>query len=359
MEVDSEELERLEHNLARKVEERARQNIFRYYAVLGTTIAALIGFFGYNVKTSIYQFAKNQATLAVSGAEQAARDAATKAGNQASAINERLKIINEHLSRREKALLEVEAETRRRKGAADQLENDAQRINSEADKLHKEVRTKSESATLQIEKIRSRVETVKIELNQEIAAQTVALKERNEAQITPELQRVNALAEGLEQLAQQVNELGQIVRQLSKANNIDELAEGQYNAEAVEQVANIAKKQQTAIEAVSRDETKSIVYVQFAGVARNVIESLSSELRKIGYGIPGEERLGIASGQHEVRFFHKVDHDRAKNLADRVSRVLENTGYLGNVTAEDFTAYKERKPPAGAMELWLEPVPAG
>ncbi|OWK18356.1 hypothetical protein AJ88_04170 [Mesorhizobium amorphae CCBAU 01583] len=54
------------------------------------------------------------------------------------------------------------------------------------------------------------------------------------------------------------------------------------------------------------------VYVQFAGMAREDAEALSSKMRALGWGIPkpGEERTSAAAGMNEVRYNPDSNTDR-------------------------------------------------
>src|SRR5262249_26583436 len=60
--------------------------------------------------------------------------------------------------------------------------------------------------------------------------------------------------------------------------------------------------------------TGRTVYVQFAGMVRGDVEKISAQLRRLGWSLPGEERVASAAGLNEVRYGRSEDDRRAAEL---------------------------------------------
>lgn len=88
------------------------------------------------------------------------------------------------------------------------------------------------------------------------------------------------------------------------------------------------------------------VYFQFAGFTRDAAVAISTDLKKLGWAIPGEERrLRQAAGQNEVRYTKGDDEARAKaELLAADIRAMDQT----QVTAVPNDLIKP-----GTLEIWI------
>jgi chromosome segregation ATPase len=102
-------------------------------------------------------------------------------------------------------------------------------------------------------------------------------------------------------------------------------------------------------------ESRTTVFLQFAGGTRARAQELSSLLSKDGFLMPGEERHSGAAGQRHVRFFHSDDEEHANRLKDSVERSLRGLGVTNpEVEVQDLTTWRGEKPERGTLELWIE-----
>ena len=70
--------------------------------------------------------------------------------------------------------------------------------------------------------------------------------------------------------------------------------------------------------------------------------------------MPGEERLEIARGLREVRYFHEGDRPAAEKLAADTTDTLTQLGYkMPQVQVQSLTTWAGVKPQPGLLELWL------
>jgi hypothetical protein len=106
---------------------------------------------------------------------------------------------------------------------------------------------------------------------------------------------------------------------------------------------------------VQQRSNLTTVYFQFAGASRQQAVLLSRILREKGYVVPGEERTGGASGKREVRYFWPEDEVPANQLTKDTNNAIIQLGTSQIVVKTvDLTAYPDKKPPRGTVELWLE-----
>jgi len=101
----------------------------------------------------------------------------------------------------------------------------------------------------------------------------------------------------------------------------------------------------------------STVYFQFAGGSRDQAKLLSKALQDKGYKIPGEERVGAAAGQREVRYFNDDQKSIAVQLAIDVTQALQQLGYPSLAVTAKFAGDPAKSNADGKLELWLELPP--
>lgn len=87
------------------------------------------------------------------------------------------------------------------------------------------------------------------------------------------------------------------------------------------------------------------VYLQFAGMTRERARTLASEMRRVGWTLPGEERVAAAETLNEVRFNPQVaaDADAARLLA----------ADLGAAGRSGVRAVANPQIRAGNLEIWI------
>ncbi|WP_146346434.1 hypothetical protein [Falsiphaeobacter marinintestinus] len=390
MQIDEEELRRFEDDLADRLENTVRKRVVTYFAAMGVFVSGVLGFFGYNV----IQSAKVAAELR---GDELVRDVNLKVTNDVAALRDnaqtevdqflrfwqervdttlqqmqtatgeanvaaqktfsRLEILDDHLERREEKLLDAETEAQRRSAQLTQMEKDV-------DLTRTEVANDVTHLRASLDGIKTEISTAQEELIKEIQAQSDALRSRNTDQAQASQEGLSTLATGLDSLAEQVEQLSAQLVVLQQRITDGTGPQGGVDEAAIDEVRGFAQSQQIApppemmVEpvVVVEQEPLSLVYVQFAGVGRSIIEGISDELRLFGYEVPREERLSSSANLQEVRYFWKEDRAAARALAAEVNQILMDQGYVNRVGVEDLTGWsKGPKPAQNTLELWLEP----
>jgi hypothetical protein len=103
----------------------------------------------------------------------------------------------------------------------------------------------------------------------------------------------------------------------------------------------------------------SVVYFQFAGPPESATV-VSNALKAHGYAVPSAELLRTAAGLGEVRYYYPDDEKRARQLAEATDSALAKLplGKRQNIKAVGYTNWdKNKKPPMGTLELWLDLSP--
>lgn len=324
--ISSQRQELIERQVAEKVEQKVREQLFRYYRAIWGTATAVLSAFGIGVVVWVYQNAEDFATNAVKPqvehAEATLKEAQEKlneASIQIIRMGAQLDAVDDFLIRREDTM-----------AVNDQRLRDSQtRITT----LSKEVEQKLTDLLKQIS---------------DNTAQLNAIEAR--AQESARLGNIEDLRNKLDVVAAQVLHLNEGFQILGGAGGV---IPSTSSVDTVALEAIVAPTDQRADPSAPVADT---VFFQFAGVSRDTVQRISGLLAAKGYDMPGEERSPVAQGLHEVRYFFAEDARKAEQLAQDVNRILAAEGYIAEVTAENFTSFPGKKPRGGILELWLEPV---
>ncbi len=323
MAIDPDTLDLLERRFADKVEAQVRDKLFRFYRALWAIALVALGFFGYNVVSGLTDAAKDYAGDAVADAVTEADAAADRANSKLSEVAARLEAMDAFHERREAAILENESRL-----AASQAKVDS--LSAEIDRQLVGIQAKLGETAAQLEAQRQRAtETAGIGNLEDLRASLVGLAEQ-----------VKGIGESVVGLEARVSEAG-----------------GEPLSTAAPDPTRIATIIAGVESAPPLPAVTGTVYLQFAGVEREVALGISAALDAADYDMAREERIASATGLHEVRFFHAGDRARAERLVADVNQALAEGGFRADVTLKDLTRYGT-KPREGVMELWLEPVHA-
>ncbi len=107
----------------------------------------------------------------------------------------------------------------------------------------------------------------------------------------------------------------------------------------------------TALAALAKEVTAKQVYVQYVSRDIALAKTAQTQLRSLGYAVPGLETVDAAKApaQTQVRFFHAEDRADAGKLAGQLKGLVG-----GNVQVQAITDGKGVVP-AGQFEVWLGP----
>lgn len=362
--MDEDTLELLERRLAERVEGRVRKRLFAYYAAVGTVAIAVIGFFGYNVVSGLEGQAQEYAESAVAPSVAAATDAADEARARAAEIAARLDALEDFQGRREEALLEGER----------QVQRNQSRVNHLADEIEQrlaEILARLQETQEQVQATRDQLKDAESELSAQQARVREAAGIGNFAELAANLaelsEQVALLDEQLREIRERTAGPQSYETPLADAGRIETIqrvATAQAQAVGLSSGGGDGGIRATGTEpggaagfggAGADDARSNTVYLQFAGVPRDVAEDISAKLAPLGFDVPGEERIKTAAGVHEVRYFFESDSPRARQLADATNEILRAEGFRAEVTVRDLTDFGGKKPHPGTLELWLDP----
>jgi DNA repair exonuclease SbcCD ATPase subunit len=342
MELDAEKTELLERRLAERVEERVRSRLFAFYSSVGGAIMLVIGFFGYDVVQSTRQGARTLAAEAVQEASKSAQDAVAPTVEKAEAA--------------------VAVATKQAADAAAMLDVLTDWMGQRTQKLA-DIEDKVQTTMQDVENLSG-------QLRQRLEAFSGQIQSAEET-LNDQRERASEFFAGqgdLKQLANQLVKLSEEVKSLDTrfTSALDILpAAGPEDPDAPP--VEVQSATQTALQTIIDDSGSIVVvdenaqaatvYIQFAGVEREVAAALSAALAKQNFTLPNEERTGVAAGMHEIRFFFEGDRAAAHRLVTIVNDWLKANGYQANVMVRDSTDFGKAKPKPGVLELWLEPTP--
>jgi len=303
--IDENLLELIETRISKRVSENVEKGLRWRYGLVAAAIIGIVGFLGWNIKTSIDShigFAvtqvKEDLDKTINELEKEAEDA----------------IQNARVS------VEVTAVQQGRTGKLmDQIEKSINEFQKKLPVIERLTENFNE-----LEDQRKRIQVRLEEANYKVIA-------------------LQGTAEKLAELANQVEKLSNIIsRQNPKASKIST------------DIKTIEKISRASADAVKKTEERITVFLQFAGPPRRQVEAISEALSKKNYAIPGEERVEMASNIREVRYFHEADRTAALNLAKDTEAVLAELKYTEqNVKVLILTAWTGKKPKPGVLELWL------
>jgi hypothetical protein len=333
MEISEDTTELLERRLAERVEDRVRSRLFAFYGSVGGAIMLVIGYFGYDIIQSTRQSASEFAEAAVAPTVAKAEAAATVATQQAADAAAMLNVLTDWMGQRTQKLADIEDNVQTTMG---KVENVAAQLQSRLDAVSSQIQSTEDTLNVQRERA------------SELFAGQGDLKQ---------------LADQLVNLSEQVKSLD---TRFTSTFDISPAAgpSDDPNAAPSEQPSAVQTALQTIIQesgdiVTAADNPQApTVYLQFAGVAREVAAALRAALMQQNFTMPNEERTGVAVGLHEVRFFFDDDKAPAARVVEAVNDWLKANNYQANVGIRDSTKYGKAKPKPGVLELWLEPKPA-
>lgn len=162
----------------------------------------------------------------------------------------------------------------------------------------------------------------------------------------------NRIAETADELLKLKTELAEIQRRLSisTASTPQESA----RVESLKKIIETAAAKQSEV-VPTRSAT---VFIQFAVFSRDIIKTVSSGLKELGWTVPPEERVEAALNQRAVRYYYEEDAPKAKQLAADVADQIKQAGYTPVDLLLQPLLNFPKKPKAGTLEVWLGIAPS-
>ncbi len=337
--LDKETLDYLKSNIEREVRENVERRLFKTWTALAAAFLAGVGLVGTpwlisyldgKVSKAVEVHVKEQASAPTARAKQLAEEAQTlaqsareKITTALSEIELRRKLIDEGLSdMRTKAALAGE---------------EVVRLRSEFAVRAKEIDSALKSARDRVGEIDDRATQLSDRLRNAV----------------PDAGVLASLAVDVKSLVTEVKRLDDELRRVAQKAGAPGIV-----SESPEQRAQFAKLEQTATQrtqVVQANAPSTTVYVQFAGVSRDVIKELSLRLTQAGWKVPGEERLKSAIGLREVRCFYETDCESARQLRDQINAFLAEQYGSARYAVKINPLYAfSPKPRQGILEVWVE-----
>lgn len=307
-------LELLERRIADRVTEQARTRVFAYYAVIGTTVAAVFAMVGW----SALGWIERQADREI------ARQIEAKS-TQVATASEQLRTLQGQV---ETQLRILDALATRAARVVDRVESTVASFEPKSRKL--------EQAITDIDELEERVRPIR-------GASDLA--DRNRADI----ERVSG---ELASLAQQVKALIEVGR----AGPAAPATSGAYSA-----LVGAAERVVTATAGISRDvaasRARATVYLQFAGITREAADSLRAAVAADDFQVPPAERTANAAGLFEVRYYYTADAAAAGKLAEAATAAIRRAvpGETRDAKPVPLLNFRGTRPKEGTLELWYGP----
>ncbi len=316
--------ELLRRRLEDDVKSEVEGALFRYYRNVGSTIIAVLGAVGYfigwpamlsHIDLEVKEQIQALISEPVAEAKKAAEDAQHIARVSLHGLETKQSTINESIGRLGPKFDKIQV---RYGTATEQIEN-LEEATGEMRQLTNFLRNQAQAEPVKRDEI--------VEL---------------QTRISKVIEQIRALADVIEPTEDTSDRTTQIVE---TKRILDEISTTQR-----EVTANLVSK-------IGDLRASSTVYVQFAGGKRSDIQLVSEVLRKEGWRIPSEERVGAAAGKSEIRYYHESDKGAADllaaNLTDAVVSI-ESTA-VKKVAVKKLNANDFATPPVkGILEVWLE-----
>lgn len=312
--MNEKELELLERQLAEKITNRLRQDLFRFYAAIGTAVIATLGILGYDILSNVEGDIRVEILKSID-------DDIKQDKEEISQLALESKILARHVGN---TIKELEKKLKDFEPQANQLDDTITKLDETIKK----------------------VESIKIDSQNVVATYSTEVK--------PLVESFQVISGQLRELAKQVTQLNLLTEEGGDQPLHSQLDSVETRASAITSVIAEAED----VEQKFRDRDKITVFFQFAGAPREQALELSTQLRQKGYAVPGEDREAGAARKYEVRYFHAQDEVAAKKLASDTVYALKDLGYkdsyLANIETMSFVSYKGKKPREGVIELWIE-----
>ena len=311
-------LELLERRIADRVTEQARGRVFAYYAVIGTTVTAVLGLAGWNAIGWVERQASSEITRQIDAKSAQVTEASAKLRSLQGEIDTQLKIL-------------------------DMLATRAGRVVDRVDATLVSFEPKSRK----LEQVIADIDTLEERVRPIRGAADLGDQNRND------LQRLSG---ELASLAQQVKALIDVSRGPAPTGSTAASTAGTYStlAGATERVASAAA-------GISRDVAASrarrIVYLQYAGIPREAADALRTALGDAEFQFPAAESTANATGLFEVRYFYLNDEEPARQLAAAATKAVQRStpGELRAAKAVPLVTFRGTKPREGTLEMWYGP----
>ncbi|MDZ4262597.1 MAG: hypothetical protein U1B30_09740 [Pseudomonadota bacterium] len=312
--MNEKESELLERQLAEKITNRLRQDLFRFYAAIGTAVIVTLGLVGYDILSNVEGDIRAEILKSID-------DDIKQDKEEISQLALESKLLARHVGN---TIKELDKKLKDFEPQADQLDETINKLNETVNKVDSISIAARDAVSIYSSEVKPLVENFTVVSNQ--------LKE-----LAKQVTQLNALAEG-----------GGTKLPAVQIDSVE------VRGEAITSV--IAKTED--VEQKFRERDKVTVFFQFAGAPREQALELSAKLKQKGYSVPGEDREAGAARKHEVRYFHEQDEVAAKKLAADTDSALKNLGYttssLASIEPMSFVSYKGKKPREGVIELWIE-----
>lgn len=318
-------LELLERRIAERVTEKARGQIFKYYAVVGTTVMGVLGLVGLNA----IEWVKSTATAKV---------------------DEQVKVLTRDVTEKSRELGKQQTEMERR---VERLEALRETAGKSLDRVDQTL-TKFAPQARRLEKVMEDI----AEATKNIEEIETRLREARGTDLVIEQSRTDVarVSNELKALADQVNRLIDIVQ---KSPGTPASSAGPSLAALTEATRRIMTGSETIsreIESGTRTAERKLVYVQFAGFTREQVDGLRKAMADSGYAVPPAERIGTAVSLFEVRYFFNEDKTEAERVAKLATEAARARvpGETREAAVVALTNYKTL-PRRGTLELWYGP----
>ena len=280
--VNAATLELLERRIAERVTEQARRKVIGHHVVVGTTVAAVLGLFGWNALSWGEREVKSRIQTQITDMTTELKNASEKFATQQRDVNGQLDVLKVLAGRAGKTLDEVEETLKTFQPKSRRLEQ----VITDIDELEAKVRP-----------IRG----------------AGATADQNRA----DLERISR---ELSTLAEQVSKL---VLQAQRAPAPGGTGED-YGA-LVMNTRNVASGSANIARDIAASRATTTVYIQVSGFARELVDELRQALLRDGFNVPAAETISSAAALFEVRYFYEADKAAAERLAQAI------TGAAGKV----------------------------
>lgn len=323
--INAATLELLERRIGERVTEKARGQIFKYYAVVGTTVMGVLGLVGVNA----VEWVKTTASAKV---------------------DEQVKVLTRDVTAKSQELTKQQAEMERRVERLEALRETAgkslDRVDQTLTSVAPQVR-RLEKLIEQINDATKDIEEIETRLRQARSTDQAVEQSRTDiAKVSNELRALAAQVSSLSDAAQ-------------KSGGAPAASSGPTFAaitEATKRVIESSEAITRGVESAVRSEDRKVVFVQFAGFTREKIDDLRSAMAGSGFAVPPAERIGTALSRFEVRYFYDADKAEAERLAGLATEAVK-TRFPGETRAASVVPLTNFKslPKRGTLELWYGP----
>jgi len=124
-----------------------------------------------------------------------------------------------------------------------------------------------------------------------------------------------------------------------------------------QEAARLAALKKIADSPAQNDTRRATVFIQFAIMTRDFIKTFAAGLKEKGWTVPPEERLDIATGLTEIRYYYTEDAARADRLSKDIAEQLGNAGFAPVTLKPEPRLDFKRKPKPGTLEIWFGVLP--